>query len=141
MPTETDKSRFVELLREEAQAHGFHVDVATPDELKVFAEIPITFRAGIWRGENDEELIASAMDYKDHVGRIWISFSLGQDPDRSARFREALVPRIKKTWPDTRALPIMPSGAIPLAKDLVRTPSGYVVRSSEAEKYSGDNNN
>jgi len=37
-------------------------------------------------------------------------------------------------WPDTLALPIMPTGAIPLASDLVRTPTGYVVRPSAAHK-------
>jgi hypothetical protein len=37
--------------------------------------------------------------------------------------------------PDTPALPIMPTGAIPLASDLVRTPTGYVVKPSEAHKY------
>lgn len=136
LPTDADKSRFLELLRQEAEAEGFHVDAATPQELEVHSEVsPITFNASVWRGENDEESIASAMDFHDRLGRVWIAFSFGQDPDRSKRFRERLLPKIKSLWPDTASLPIMPNGAIPLTRDLVRTPSGYVVRPSAAATY------
>ena len=38
-------------------------------------------------------------------------------------------------WPGTLALPIMPTGAIPLHQDLVLTPAGYIVKPSEAHKY------
>jgi hypothetical protein len=138
LPTDADKVRFVELLRQEAEAEGFHVDAATPQELEVLSEVsPVTFSASVWRGENDEESIASAMDFEDHIGRVWLSFSLGQDPDRSKRFRERLLPKIKSIWADTASLPIMPSGAIPLAGDLVRTPSGYIVNPSAAASYAG----
>ena len=86
-------------------------------------------------GGDDEESMASAMDFEDRIGRVWISFPLGQDPNHSSRFREALVAKIKKEWPDTASLPIMPSGAIPLTRDLVRTSSGYIVNPSAAAKY------
>jgi hypothetical protein len=136
LPTAADKARFLELLSREARAQGFHVDAATPHELEGQSEVsPITFSATVWRGADDEEPIASAMDFKDHIGRVWLSFSLGQDPDRASRLRQELVPQIEKIWPETAALPIMPNGAIPLSGDLVRTPSGYVVRSSAAQKY------
>lgn len=96
---------------------------------------PMTFSAAVWRGKDDDESIASAMDFQDHLGRVWISFSLGQDADRSKRFREALVPAIEKTWPGTASLPIMPNGAIPLARDLVRTAAGYRVEPEAAVRY------
>jgi hypothetical protein len=38
-------------------------------------------------------------------------------------------------WPSTLSLPIMPTGALPLHRDLIRTPTGYVVKPSEAHKY------
>lgn len=136
LPTAADKARFVELLAKEAEAHGFHVDAATPHELTVQSAVsPITFNASVWRGEDDEEFIASAMDFKDRIGRVWIAFPLGQGPQRSARFRETLLPKIKRVWPDTASLPIMPNGSIPLTEDLVRTPSGYAVEPSAAAKY------
>jgi hypothetical protein len=69
------------------------------------------------------------------LGRVWISFSLGEDPARSRQFREALLPAIMDAWPDTASLPIMPNGAIPLTEDLVRTPQGYIVKPSAAAKY------
>jgi hypothetical protein len=137
--TPADKHRFLGLLTEQAEASGFHVDAATDEELKVVSEVsPQTFSAAVWRGKDDDEPIASAMDFQDRLGRVWITFSLGEDAERSARFREALVPRIKRLWPDTASLPIMPSGAIPLTQDLVRTPSGYSVKPSAEAKYQGE---
>jgi hypothetical protein len=136
LPTASDKRRFLALLTQRAEAAGFHVDAATDEELKVTSEVsPQTFNATVWRGKDDEEPIASAMDFQDRLGRVWISFSLGEDPVRSRQFREALVPAIKDGWPDTASLPIMPNGAIPLTRDLVRTPQGYSVSPSAAAKY------
>ena len=136
LPTKADKARFLDLLERESEAHGFHVDAASPHELAIRSEVsPMTFNATVWRGEDDEEPMASAMDFHDRLGRVWISFFRGQDPDQSYRFREALVSKIKRAWPDTLSLPIMPNGAIPLTEDLVRMPTGYAVRSSAAAKY------
>lgn len=138
LPTAADKARFTELLSQEAEADGFHVDAANPSELAGQSRVsPITFNASIWRGD-DEETMATAMDFEDRIGRVWISFPRGQDPDRSTRFREALVVKIKQQWPDTASLPIMPNGAIPLTRDLVRTTKGYVVNPSAAAKYDED---
>jgi hypothetical protein len=136
LPTASDKHRFLALLTQKAEAAGFHVDAATDEELKATSAVsPQTFHATVWRGEDDEEPVASAMDFQDRLGRVWISFSLGEDPVRSRQFREALVPAIKDGWPDTASLPIMPNGAIPLTRDLVRTPQGYIVNPSAAAKY------
>ena len=136
LPTHSDKRRFLALMTQKAEAFGFHVDAATDEELKATSEVsPQTFNATVWRGEDDEERIASAMDFEDGLGRVWISFSLGEDPVRSRQFREKLVPAIKRSWPATASLPIMPNGAIPLTRDLVRTPRGYIVNPSAAAKY------
>ena len=138
LPTASDKRRFLALLTQKAEAAGFHVDAATDDQLKATSEVsPQTFNATVWRGSDDEEPIASAMDFQDHLGRVWISFSLGEDPARSRQFREELIPAIKDTWPDMASLPIMPNGAIPLADDLVRAPRGYIVKPTAAAKYEG----
>ena len=135
LPTDGDKARFIELLREEGTARGFHVDAASQADLLIQSEVvPMTFNASVWRGD-DEELMASAMDFQDRVGRVWIVFPLGQDPVRSARFREEVIPKITELWPATASLPIMPSGAIPLTEDLVRSATGYSVRRSAAAKY------
>ncbi len=139
LPTDADKGRFLDLLRKEAEAHGYHVDASTPQELEVRSEIsPMTFSAAVWRGKDDEESMASAMDFQDRIGRVWIAFPRGQDSRRSTRFRQSLVPKIKSVWPDTASLPIMPSGAIPLTADLIRTPSGYVVNPAAAAKYNDE---
>jgi hypothetical protein len=136
LPTASDKQRFLSLLTNEAEAAGFHVDAATAEELKARSDVsPQTFNATVWRGKDDDEPIASAMDFQDRLGRVWISFSLGEDPVRSRRFREALMPAIESGWPATASLPIMPNGAIPLTRDLIRTPQGYIVNPAAAAKY------
>jgi len=136
LPTVSDKARFVELLRRHAETEGFHVDAATSHELNAMSQVsPITFNATVWRGEDDSEVMASAMDFRDRIGRVWISFPRGQDPGRSARFRKSLVSELMREWPRTASLPVMPNGAIPLTHDLVRTPSGYSVKPSAAAKY------
>lgn len=135
LPTSTDKSEFLELLRKQAEGHGYHVDAASEAELALMSEVSlITFSAAVWRG-NDDESIASAMDFQDHIGRVWLTFTSGEDPERSRQFRDALVSQIEQRWPETASLPIMPNGAIPLTSDLVRTPSGYEVNPAAAAKY------
>ncbi len=136
LPTASDKRRFLALLIDKAEAAGFHVDAATNDELSVVSEVsPQTFSAAVWRGKDDEEPIASAMDFQDRLGRVWISFSRGQDPVRSSRFQTSLISAIQDGWPETASLPIMPNGSIPLTRDLVRTPNGYIVDPLAAKAY------
>jgi hypothetical protein len=116
-----------------------HVDAESSEDLRAEAKVSpnfeMTMKAAVWRGSNDDEAVASAMDQFDHLGRVWIMFSRGNDPTLTDRFRENAMREIKLRWPGTLSLPVMPTGAIPLAQDLLRTPSGYVVNPSEAHKY------
>jgi hypothetical protein len=135
LPTEDDKAEFIALLQKASEASGYHVDAASPYELRQMSEVsPITLNATVWRG-NDEEVVASAMDLYDHIGRVWLSFFKGKDADRLAMFRAALISQIERRWPGTASLPIMPTGTIPLPSDLIRTPSGYEVKPSARQKY------
>ncbi len=135
LPTASDKAQFLDLLRKVAEVNGYHVDAASPADLAAMSEVSkITFSATVWRGD-DEESMASAMDFRDRIGRVWLAFPTGNDPSRSTQFRESLVPQIRQAWPETASLPIMPSGAIPLTEDLVRTPTGYEVLPTAASKY------
>jgi len=135
LPTSRDRADFTSLLRREATAHGFHVDAATPKEIESSNSVsPISLNATVWRGD-DEEVVASVMDGIDHFGRVWISFEPGSDPKSFTTFRTALWPLLVKRWPEARRLPIMPSGAIPLPRDLMRTPDGYKVKRSAAAIY------
>jgi hypothetical protein len=139
LPSERDRNEFLAVLRTAAQAEGMHVDAASREQLQSEAKagpnVEMTMNATVWRGANDDEAIASAMDQHDHLGRVWITFSRGNDPALAGQLRERAMHEIMLRWPDTLSLPIMPTGAIPLAQDLVRTPSGYVVNPSEAHKY------
>jgi len=132
----SDRAELVALLREEAEREGFHVDAATADELKQLSQVsPITINAAVWRGKNDDESVASAMDGPDHLGLAWLAFTLSEEPEQTARFRERVMGRIMSRWPNTHALPIMPTGAIPLPSDLVLSKNGYLVKATEAAKY------
>ena len=139
LPTESDRSRFLSVLSTAAAAEGMHVDAASSQQLKseakVSPEFDMTMNATVWRGSNDDEAIASAMDHRDHLGLIWIAFFRGSDPALANRFREGAMREIMIRWPGTLSLPIMPTGAIPLHRDLVRTPDGYIVSPAEAHKY------
>lgn len=136
LPNAAERDAFLTLLRREAEVDGFHVDAATPDELRASSEVsPITLNATVWRGRDDEEIVASAMDYRDNLGRIWIAFPKGEDPSRFARFRQRLMQSVARRWPGTLSLPIMPTGAIPLPEDLIRTPTGYVVNPAAKARY------
>lgn len=136
LTTAPDRDNLVALLRQEAESEGFHVDTATPDELKQLSEVsPITINAAVWRGKNDEESVASVMDGPDHLGLAWLTFSKSEEPERTARFKESVMKRIMLRWPRTEVLPIMPTGAIPLHDDLVLTKEGYRVKREAASKY------
>jgi hypothetical protein len=139
LQSEADRNQFLAILRAAAEAEGMHVDAVSSQELereaKVGPEFEMTVNAAVWRGSNDEEAVASAMDHHDHLRQVWITFFGGKNPTVTGRFRESATREIMRRWPGTLSLPIMPTGAIPLHRDLVRTANGYVVNPSEAHKY------
>jgi hypothetical protein len=136
VPTARDRDDLVALLRQEAVAEGFHVDAASPDQLRGQSEVsPITINAAVWRGDRDEEAVASVMDGAGQLGLGWLTFAKSEEPERTARFRTKVMRRIVARWPGTRALPITPSGGIPLHQDLVLTKDGYRVKRAAASSY------
>lgn len=136
LPTESERNEFLALLSHEAVTEDFHVDASNSEELLQRSEVsPMTIHAGVWRGKDDDEIVASIMDHEGHLGAAWITFSKGEQPERVARFRDRVMKRVLVRWPKTRALPIMPTGVIPLHDDLVPTKNGYRVKRAEASKY------
>jgi hypothetical protein len=142
LSSDADRNQFLAVLRAAAAPEGMHVDAESDEDLKAEAKVSpnflMTMKSAVWRGSNDDEAVASAMDQFDHLGRVWIMFSRGKDPALTSRFRERAMREIMLRWPETLSLPIMPTGAIPLTRDLVRTPNGYVVNPTEAHKYELD---
>ena len=134
-----ERERFLAVLANVAEDHDMHVDAATPQELERRAKVsPLlrrTMSAAVWRGTEDDESTAVVMDGPDHLGQVWIAFFKGENPAVNSTFREAVMSEIKRDWPETLSLPIMPTGAIPLHGDLIREPEGYVVKPAEARKY------
>jgi hypothetical protein len=135
LPTPQQRDEFFTIVREAAEAEGLHVDAPNSYRLKRLSEVgPITVRAAVWRGANDDDPVASVIDPPER-GRTWISFSHGEDPALAKRFRERAIREILDRWPNAQSLPIMPTGAIPLAADLRLTTQGYRVDRSAAPRY------
>lgn len=127
--TPSDRTEFLSLIRQEAEAEGLHVDAASDDSLRQMAEASpaarMTIHAAVWRGTEDDHSEATIMDGHDHLGLVWIMFAQGEDIELATRFRERVMSRIVLRWPETTSLPVMPTGSIPNPYQLVKTPSGY----------------
>jgi hypothetical protein len=137
LTSEQDRNAFLQVLREAASHQGMHVDAATRQDLEAMSNTPMTIHAAVWRGSNDDEMVASVIDL-DHLGQAWIMFSKGADPKFNSLFCERVMREIMRRWPDTLSLPIMPTGAIPNYGDLIRTPHGYVINPAAASKYASE---
>jgi hypothetical protein len=74
-------------------------------------------------------------DDRFHPGRVWVTFPRGSQPDRSGQFREPLIAEIVQRWPDAKAIPVLPWGGVPHARDLVLTANGYRIARSAAADY------
>src|SRR5580700_6345275 len=76
LPSDEDREQFLSVLRAAAQAEGMHVDVESAQDLAQEARVSPAFaktmNAAVWRGANDDEAVASAMDQPDHLGQVWI---------------------------------------------------------------------
>lgn len=131
-----ERAEFLAVLSAAAKTEGLHVDATNAEDLKRLSEVsPMTIHAAVWRGKNDDEPLAVAMDLPDNLGRAWISFFKGENPDLAKRFRERAMRKIFERWPSTQQLPIMPTGTIPLPADLRQTSEGYRVSPDAASKY------
>ena len=139
LATRQQRARFLGLLDEVARGQGYHLDALSEAELEAISlpSSPIRLNASIWRGEDDEEIMANALDMV-HPGHAWLTFTLGEEPARSTRLRRLLVARIKREWPDAARLPISVHGTIPLPDDLELTPSGYRLKQAAEPKYADD---
>jgi len=70
-----------------------------------------------------------------HKGRVWLTFPKGRQPERSTKFRTGLLAAIRSRWPDALAIPVTPSGGVPLPSDLRLTGAGYKIAQSAAARY------
>jgi hypothetical protein len=139
LPSPAERIEFLSVLRKVAEAEGMHVDAASTEDLERQASVSpafkMTMNATVWRSTKDDEPVASAMDQPDHPGQVWIAFFKGDDPQLNSRLQENAMRDIMRKWPGTLSLPIMPTGAIPLYGDLIRTPEAYIVNPIAAHKY------
>jgi hypothetical protein len=140
--TPSDRADLLTVIRQQAATDpALHVDDVSDrwNDLKTQSrdfppEADGTLYVGVWRGVNDDEQEADASDM-GHKGRVWLTFPKGRNPDRSLKLRRRFIAAIRNRFPDSRAIPILPSGGLPLAADLRETPNGYKVAKPAAGRY------
>jgi hypothetical protein len=140
LATARDRRDLLALLRQQAAAHGLHVDDLSAQQRRNMEELPLpaalrgTLFVGVWRGANDDEMEAGADDM-GHPGRAWLNFARGTDPVRSTRVREAFLAALRRRWPGARPIPVTPAGGLPLAEDLRWMAQGYRIDRARAASY------
>ena len=138
---DADRAELIAMLERDARAKGLHIDASTAkrvsfdDRTNTWVEDEATpFELAVWRGTHDDEVEAYVSDaFKS--GHAWVVFLRGTQPHRSALFREPLIGEMKSHWPAAQMLPILPTGGIPNARDLVLTDQGYRIIRSAAPNY------
>jgi hypothetical protein len=144
--TPADHADLLAMLRRNAREDGLHVDDGTeqwiqfrrdapsdepPDVLNLLTK---TISAGVFRGADDNDMEVD-VDDGGHQGRAWLTFFGGEHPELATKFRVGLVAEIKHRWPDARDVPVMPTGALPFADDLVWTGASYQVKPERLADY------
>ena len=97
-------------------------------------ELTKTIYVEVWRGgdDTDSEMF---VDDGGHQGRAWLTFLRGKHPELATKARVRLIAEIRHRWPDTRDVPVMPNGSLPLADDLVWMGTSYVVKPERLTDY------
>ena len=139
--TYADHHDLVAIMRRMAVSNGMHVDDDSEKWIAFENSQPpkerntaVSIYVGIWRGSQDDDLEAGVSDMF-HVGRAWVSFYQGGHVDFPADKREQVLAGIMQRWHDARLVPILPSGAEPLAEDLRLTSGGYKIAASAGPNY------
>jgi len=151
LPTPQDRSDLLAILHRHAQAGGLHVDDVSeqwrqtgerahdlpPETQSHFTK---TIYVGLWRGDCDDDPEV-LVDDGGHLGRPWVTFLKGKQPQLATKARVGLVAEINQRWPDTREVPVMPNGGRPLYYDLVWTGASYVVKPDRVAAYAAQGTN
>lgn len=142
---ETDRADLLAMLHAHASEEGQHVDDGSEEwiefqrnldskDREASSRLNKTIYASVWRGRDDKDQEVS-VDDGGHQGRPWLMFFRGERPDAATGARLRLQAKIRARWPDARDVPIMPSGSLPSADDLVWTGEAYVVKPERAAAY------
>jgi hypothetical protein len=94
----TEREELADLLSGEARRHpGLHVDDVSIRYARYHEDIDLlepnqrpTVSISVWRGEDDDELVATVGDVF-HRGRVWATFLRGENPEQETPFREAAI--------------------------------------------------
>jgi len=138
LTTAVDRADFLTILTAEAAAEGLDVKIETAQEMERWAEMSPEHRksidATVYRGGNLRQTEARVSD-QYHFGRVWISFTQGEDSALARRFRDHLMSLIIESWPETLRVPVAQTGSLPHKEDLVRGNHGYEIDPARLAGY------
>ncbi len=139
---DSDRRALVDILYSATRAHeDMHVDDVSERYAAYHNEVEVldasdrpTISISVWIGENDDDLVAS-IDDLGHRDRVWATFLKGEDVEQHRQFRLKAVEAIRKQWPETRSIPILPSGGIGNPADFVIIDGDYRIDRAQAQTY------
>lgn len=130
----TDRNDLLAMLRRHAANERLRVDDVTESWVRMPLDVRKSIYVGVWNDQG-KEVMEVGVDDGGHLGKAWVSFFEGAEPAGTARRRELLLTEIGRRWPNAREIPVLPSGGLPLARDLRLTPTGYKIIRSAAAGY------
>lgn len=137
-----DRRDLVATLEKVAREQGHHVDASTDAELEYVGAVHRqTINACAWKGRDDDETLACAMDFEDLPGLVYLTFNKGSEPKTNDAFREAALAALEVRFGPLPTIPIMSSGSLPLAQDLVLEDGHYTVDEHALDRYELDPSN
>jgi hypothetical protein len=132
-----ERDRLAMTLAGYAQRNGFAFHDTSPRELRL---------------SNGHQTLALQIQRPLTNGRLWaetevaafgnapalVTFAAPLDEGIAAdaeRGRAELVAELRRRWPETREVPLLPGGGVPRQEDLVRTPGGLRIDAASAARY------
>ncbi len=134
--SKSERDDLLAVLNQVAEEHGHHLDSASEETLEEVYEL--TINACVWKGQEDDETLACAMDSEDRPGLVYLTFNKGTDPVGNDAFRSAATAALEGRFGRMRSIPVMPNGALPLARDLAFDGEKYSVSEEDFRKYKED---
>jgi hypothetical protein len=133
--TPTDRADLIALFRRHAGTEGMIFVDTTDSWRNAPPDVRKTLYISLDRpvGRRQEWEIEAADDGSGTDP--WVTFLRGVDPARATAARGRLIAALKARFPDAPEVPVMPTGALPLRRDLERFGSDYRVRADRAAQY------
>lgn len=131
----TDREDLKNIMKRHGDKYGLHFVDTTASWQAAPPELRKTLYFALDRPVKQREEWEITAEDEGKGTDPWIVFFYGVDPPRAKASRDLLVSALRERFPNLLDVPIMPTGALPLRQDLIRTQAGYEVRPDRAADY------